>query len=207
MRGLLTALGGLATVVALLTIVGACRPLGSPSLGPFADASGDDADPLDGPVEQHFGLPPHALPAEVISVVDGDTITVAIGQNEETIRLLGIDTPEKPGGPRPAECHGEAATQRAQELLQTGTTVLLARDAEPRDLYGRLLAYVFREHDGLFVNLALVEDGAATTLSLEPNTTFADVFAQARADARRNGRGLWGECGQPDVVLGTTSPG
>lgn len=179
------------------TVPGVAAPLPASSPSPVAaDAVADQRG-----IEYHFGLPPNALPATLVSVLDGDTITVAIGQNTETIRLLGIDTPEKTGGPRPAECHGDAATTFARELLEEGSTVLLARDAEPRDLYGRLLAYVYRDADGLFVNLAMLEHGAATTLSLEPNTTFADEFAQANAVARQNGRGLWGSCGRPDLVL------
>ena len=184
------------TMLALLAAVTACTPVGSPGgtvgLAPVAP---------DQPIEHQFGLPPHALEAMVVSVVDGDTITVQIGHNTETLRLLGIDTPEKPGGPRPAECHGQQASELAHELLPEGTRVLLARDAEPRDLYGRLLTYVYRSDDELFVNLALIDHGAAAPLAIAPNDTFDDLFARSADTARAAQRGLWGTCGRPDLVL------
>jgi micrococcal nuclease len=74
--------------------------------------------------------------------------------------------------------------------------VRLERDAEARDDYGRLLAYVHRA-DGLFVNLELARQGAATVLSIEPNTAYAAVIAEAVDEARRAERGLWGACPAP----------
>jgi len=175
-------------LVFLAVVTGACGLTGAPE-----EASSR--------VETSFGLPPHGLEAVIESVLDGDTVSVQIGGNTETLRLLGIDTPEKAGGPRPAECHGEEATNLARDLLPVGTPVLLARDSEPRDLYGRLLTYVYRAEDDLFVNLAMLERGAAAPLSIKPNTTFDDLFARASADARRNNVGLWATCGQPDLML------
>jgi micrococcal nuclease len=73
--------------------------------------------------------------------------------------------------------------------------VRLTLGAEPRDRYGRLLAYVVRETDDLFVNAALVRDGFARTLTIPPNVRFAERFAALAAQARRAGRGLWSACG------------
>jgi len=147
------------------------------------------------------GLPPHALAASVESIVDGDTIVVSIGNNSETLRLLGIDTPEKPGGPRPAECYGHESTALLSQLIPEGTPVLLTRDLEPRDVYGRLLTYVFRAEDDLFVNLAILEAGAADTLNIAPNTTFAVDFQEAVNRARGHKLGLWATCGGIDALL------
>lgn len=139
--------------------------------------------------------------ATVTRVVDGDTIQVRVGGGDEKIRLIGIDTPEThgPGGLR--ECFGAEATRRAQDLLPTGTKVRLVRDIEPRDRYGRLLAYVYRIADGLFVNLALAAEGYAATLAYPPNVAHAKDLDAATRAARGAGRGLWRQCGGPDKAL------
>ena len=141
------------------------------------------------------------LPATVTHVVDGDTIEVQIGAQTETVRLLGIDTPEKAGGPRPAECFGAEATDLAEQLLPYGTTVLLSRDVETRDQYGRLLAYVHRADDLLFINHEMVVTGHATALFFRPNDRLEPLFNQAADSARRSWIGFWDACGAADVTL------
>ena len=132
--------------------------------------------------------------ATVTRVVDGDTIRVRINGREERVRLVGIDTPEsvKPG--TPVQCYALAASARTKALLPKGAGVRLVRDVEERDRYGRLLAYVYRVRDGLFVNLALVREGYAVTLTVPPNVAHTDEFVAAARDAREHGRGLWGRC-------------
>ena len=139
--------------------------------------------------------------AVVTSVVDGDTIHARIAGRDEKVRLIGIDTPEThgPGGLR--ECFGTEATARTKALLPPGTPVNLVRDAEPRDRYGRLLAYVYRADDDVFVNLTLAREGYAAALTLPPNVAHADEFVAAAADARRAGRVLWAKCGGPDAAI------
>lgn len=141
------------------------------------------------------------LLATIERVVDGDTVIVAIDDTEETVRLLGIDTPEKPGGPRPAECFGSQASAYASELLPAGTVVELSRDRETRDQYGRLLAYIHRADDGIFVNRAMIESGHASPLFFAPNTAARDDFTAAANHARRAWLGFWDACGGADVVL------
>ncbi|KAG1649277.1 Thermonuclease [Nymphon striatum] len=143
----------------------------------------------------------YGLPATVERVVDGDTIVVAIGDRSETVRLLGIDTPEKHGGPRPGECFGAEATAFATELLPIGSQVLLSRDIESRDQYSRLLAYVHRASDGLFINLAMVQHGYATPLFFAPNDGLKETFTQAGNGARKQWIGFWPACGAADVTL------
>jgi micrococcal nuclease len=75
--------------------------------------------------------------------------------------------------------------------------VRLERDVEPRDPYARLLAYVYRASDGLFVNLALAREGFARPLSIAPNTVHAADIGAAADDARAAGRGLWAACTGP----------
>ncbi len=139
--------------------------------------------------------------ATVTRVVDGDTIQVRVGAEDEKVRLIGIDTPEThgPGGLR--ECFGSEATHRAQALLPAGTRVRLVRDVEPRDRYGRLLAYVYRITDGLFVNLTLAAEGYAASLTYPPNVAHAKRLDVATRTARTADRGLWQRCGGPDKSL------
>ena len=113
---------------------------------------------------------------------------------EESVRLIGIDTPETVKPDTPVQCFGPEASAHLHELLPDGTRVRVARDAEARDHFGRLLLYVWRADDDRFVNLDLVTGGFARPLSIAPNTAHAAEFAAAADEARRAGRGLWGAC-------------
>jgi micrococcal nuclease len=138
----------------------------------------------------------------VVRPVDGDTLVVHVGGADEPVRLIGIDTPESVAQDRPVECFGPEAKDQLAALLPAGTAVLLERDAEARDRYDRLLAYVIRADDGLFVNGALVEDGFAEAASYPPNTARQGELDAAEARARAGQRGLWPACGSTDVPLG-----
>jgi micrococcal nuclease len=131
--------------------------------------------------------------AQVVRVVDGDTIRVRIGDRIERVRYIGIDTPEsvKPG--TPVQCFAKRASA-ANAALVSGRRVRLVADVEHRDRYGRLLAYVYREPDGAFVNARLVRDGFARTLTIPPNVAHAAELARLAARARIAGRGLWSAC-------------
>lgn len=130
----------------------------------------------------------------VVQVLDGDTAIIDIGGAEESVRFLGIDTPEIAHPDQPEECFGPEATARTVELLPAGTSVRLERDLEARDRYDRILAYVYRADDDLFVNETLVREGFADTLSIQPNTAFAGPLSAAKVEARAEGRGLWARC-------------
>jgi micrococcal nuclease len=133
--------------------------------------------------------------AVVTGVVDGDTIDVSIGGGDERVRLLGVDTPEVhvAEGAAP-ECFGPEASSFTADLLPEGTEVRLERDVVGRDHFGRLLAYVYTVDDGVFVNEALVRQGMAQPLHIEPNGVFAARFVEAARRAEAEGLGLWGAC-------------
>ncbi|MEI7592121.1 MAG: thermonuclease family protein [Actinomycetes bacterium] len=135
--------------------------------------------------------------ARVTRVVDGDTIVVDLAGHNEKVRLLGIDTPETKSPTKPVQCFGKEAAHHTAELLAKGTIVRLERDIEERDAYGRLLAYVYRSSDSLFVNLELAQLGFASLLTYEPNVAHAGEFTAAVDAARSRGDGLWGQCGGP----------
>jgi micrococcal nuclease len=138
--------------------------------------------------------PGAVLHAEVTRVVDGDTVKVRIGSRLDTVRYIGVDTPEevKPGVP--VECFSRRAAARNRSLVD-GKPVLLRLDRNPRDRYGRLLAYVYRASDELFVNAALVREGFARQDPFPDNTAHAGLFARLDARARARRAGLWGRCG------------
>ena len=119
-----------------------------------------------------------------MEVVDGDTVELSRLGN---VRLIGVDTPEVHGG---SECYGAAASAFAKRLLPPGRRVRYRLGAEPRDRYGRALAYVWLA-DGAFVNAVLVERGYATPLTIPPNDDYAPRFLAAARRARREQRGLW----------------
>lgn len=144
------------------------------------------------------GLAGAAAPGRVLSVYDGDTLTVADG---ERVRLLQIDTPELGSG----ECYSRAARTALLRLAPPGSAVAL--EADPRldqvDRYGRLLSYVWR--GSVNVNLALVREGAATPYFYrgEKGKYAAALLAAAR-EAKAKKRGLWGAC--PGTRLDPSAP-
>jgi micrococcal nuclease len=139
--------------------------------------------------------------ATVLRIVDGDTLHVNLGGRDETVRLVGVDTPETHGRGGLRECFGQEATRRLESLLPKGAPLTVVRDVEARDRYGRLLAYIYRAGDGLFVNLAMARDGYAVSLTIPPNVAHADEFVTAAGDARRANRGLWAACGGADTPI------
>ncbi|TLS54200.1 nuclease [Paenibacillus antri] len=127
----------------------------------------------------------------VTRVVDGDTFKIDVGaKRDDTVRMLGIDTPETVKPDSPVEPYGKEASEYAKKLL-TGANACLELDAAERDRFDRLLAYVYLE-DGTFVNEKLVAEGYATVLTIPPNVRRADALLAAERRAREAGLGLWG---------------
>lgn len=133
--------------------------------------------------------------ARLERVIDGDTIVAQLDGREEHVRYIGIDTPETVKPNTPVQCFGPQAHELNARLLgAAGTPLTLRFDRELRDRYGRLLAYVYRARDDLFVNARLVDAGAARTLEIAPNTGHAAQLSGLQQAARTAGRGLWTAC-------------
>jgi micrococcal nuclease len=117
--------------------------------------------------------------ALVVKVIDGDTVELFDGRR---VRYLGIDTPETD------EPYFAEATARNRELVE-GKIVELQSGAEDRDVYDRLLRYVYV--DGVFVNAELVAEGYATAYIFDPDGRFSQVLVQLEQYAKLRGQGIW----------------
>jgi micrococcal nuclease len=128
---------------------------------------------------------PAAATLRVRQVIDGDTITVSgIG----TVRLLGVDAPEKTGGYRESEPYGDEAARFLRSLLN-GKLVRLEYDGARKDQYDRTLAYVFLE-DGTLANEAIIRAGLAETYR-RFDYWRKPAFQAAEREARAARRGMW----------------
>src|SRR5262245_1080343 len=125
----------------------------------------------------------------VVRVVDGDTIHVRVDNRIETVRYIGVDTPEVRHPTRGAEPGGQEASAVNRELVG-GKRVRLELDVRPRDRNGRLLAYVWVV--GVIVNAELVRRGYAQVMTVPPNVRYQQLFLDLQRAARQSGRGLWG---------------
>lgn len=133
---------------------------------------------------------------DVVRTVDGDTIIIKdaalASEKEITVRLLGIDTPETVDPRKAVQCYGKEASARTKELLAHAQVRLVGDSSQTTfDKYDRLLAYVYRADDGLFINKYLIEQGFAHEYTYDVSYAHRDEFRLAEKQAREAGRGLW----------------
>src|SRR6056297_3541191 len=138
--------------------------------------------------------PENPQQALVVKNIDGDTIKVRINGTEETIRMIGVVTPETVHPSKPVEFYGKEASNFTKALCPTGSTVYLTYDWDPRDKYDRLLAYVWYRRDEQWImhNLNLIVNGyghAYTVFSFDKD--YMELFVEAEQKAREKGYGLW----------------
>ncbi len=129
----------------------------------------------------------------VIKAVDGDTITVALGSKVETVRMIGLDTPETKDPRKPVQCFGQAAAAKMKDLVE-GKEVRLEADPNDsdRDKYKRLLRYVYLP-DGTLVNGQMIRQGYAFAYVVFPFAKI-DEFRELERQARAENAGLWAGC-------------
>lgn len=137
----------------------------------------------------------------VTSIVDGDTIKVSMNGQTETIRFIGVDTPETKDPRKPVQCYGKEASSRMQHYAQS-KSVRLEDDPSQgdRDKYGRLLRYVYTE-DGKNIAYYMIKEGYAHEYTYSKPYKYQAEFRQAESYARENLLGLW----SPDTCNGDTS--
>jgi micrococcal nuclease len=174
--------------------------IGSGGSGAVDDLVSDDESPRSSRSERERDQPSRvqqgaSLRGRVIRVVDGDTVKVLLEPGRlETVRYIGVDTPESVKPDTPVQCFAKQASEYNRHLVE-GHDVRLRVGRERRDRYGRLLAYVYVTGERpVFVNAALVRGGYARTLEIAPNTDRADFLARLESRARAAGRGLWAAC-------------
>ncbi|MBR0074562.1 MAG: thermonuclease family protein [Synergistaceae bacterium] len=137
--------------------------------------------------------------ATVSRVVDGDTMSVIVGNEERRVRFLGVDTPETVHPNKPVQYYGKEASQFTKNSL-TGKRVWLEYDKNPTDRYNRHLAYIWTSkpnqinestmRENMF-NAKLLLDGYAKVMMIKPNTKYKDLFEKFQDEAKNSKRGLW----------------
>ncbi len=144
--------------------------------------------------------------ADVVRVIDGDTIAVSIDGRQDTVRYIGVDTPELRHPTRGVEPFGPEASAYNEGLLRDGR-VCLERDITERDRYDRLLRYVWLE-DGTFVNEALLLAGLAQVITYPPDVKYVESrYLPAQQQARDAGLGIWGDAPAPTPTEAAPQPG
>jgi micrococcal nuclease len=130
---------------------------------------------------------------KVTKVIDGDTVEIEYNGTIEKVRLLGIDTPEIKDPRKPVQCFGKEASGKTKELLE-GEKVFIEFDESQgeRDKYGRLLLYLRRESDGLFINDYLIKEGYAYEYTYNLPYKYQRQFQQSESSASQDKKGLWG---------------
>lgn len=146
--------------------------------------------PVDTPTPEPAPVDTRVTTAQVINIVDGDTIDVLINGEEYRVRYILVNTPE-----RGQHYYSEATAANA--ALVANQTVTLVKDVSETDRYGRLLRYVYLA-DGTFVNAELVRQGYAQIATFPPDVAMEAEIRAAQSEAQANGRGLW--AGHVEVV-------
>lgn len=127
----------------------------------------------------------------VVAVSDGDTIKASINGKTETIRLIGVDTPETVDPHKTVQCYGHEASNFTKKTLQDQSVHLHADSSQQdRDKYGRLLRYVFT-NDGANFNLLLIQSGYGFEYTYKVPYQYQQQFKNAQAVASNQQVGLW----------------
>lgn len=128
----------------------------------------------------------------VVAVVDGDTIKIQYQGKQVSVRLIGVDTPET------VHSSGkEVSTFTKNLLLEEHVYLRPDIGANEKDRYGRLLSYVYRAPDGLFVNLEIVRQGYGHVYTQFP-FKWMELFQHYATHAQKVGKGLHAPDYQPD---------
>jgi len=146
---------------------------------------------LDAPVQKAQQNQPGLY--SIAHFVDGDTIAVDMDGHEETVRFIGVDTPETHKPNTPVQCYGPDAAAYTKSLIGSNKVRLQADNLDTnRDRYGRLLRYIYLP-DGTLVQDRLVSEGYAfayTQFPFEKKQQMVDEQQQAKMA----GKGLWSAC-------------
>ncbi len=124
---------------------------------------------------------------------DGDTIVVDMNGTQETVRFIGVDTPETHKPNTPVQCYGPEASAYTKQLIGKQKVRLQADSLDTnRDRYGRLLRYVYLP-DNTLVEQKLITEGYGFAYTYFPFEKAAE-FSAYEQQAKAGGKGLWGAC-------------
>ncbi len=139
------------------------------------------------PTNDFTGAPAY----KVIRIIDGDTVVLSMDGKETKVRLIGVDTPETAHPNKPVERYGKEASQFIKNLLR-GESVYVEYEsgASNLDKYGRLLAYLYRAPDGLFINLEIIRQGYGHAYTQYP-FQYMELFRSYERKAAQAKKGLW----------------
>ncbi len=147
---------------------------------------------------QEYTLTTDYARAEIVYVIDGDTVIVRMNGQEEKIRMIGIDAPESVSlEEEENSVYGKISSEYTRENLKEGMTIYLTFDKERKDQYERVLAYIWLDTNLEDINnlyqYKMVSEGYALAVYYEPNITYRYILDAAMRDAASNERGLWAE--------------
>lgn len=141
--------------------------------------------------------------AKVLYVIDGDTIKIMYDGKKQSIRLIGIDTPESKKNSKAFKdsrrssrdinaivSQGKIARKYVKGLVKKGDSIKIEFDVEKRDRYRRLLGYVYLP-DGRMLNDIIIGNGYASPLTIPPNVKYRGKFSKSYKYARAHRLGLW----------------
>jgi micrococcal nuclease len=179
----------------------------SPSSGALAVASAAQTIEASSIPLSAFGPTTETTKADVVRIVDGDTIVVAYGGKQYKVRYIGMDTPETKDPNTAVQWMGPQATVANAALLDGGT-VYLEKDVSEVDRFDRLLRYVWTTDGAAWtlVNLELVRQGVAAAKSYPPDTRYDAIYFDAQTIAKDASLGLWGAAPAPVTLLATPAP-
>lgn len=130
-------------------------------------------------------------PYTVLRVVDGDTAMIDIDGEETRVRFIGVDTPESVNPDESKNTpEGKVASDFTKDLL-SNQEVYLEYDVDQYDDYSRTLAYVYLDDQKTMVQDELLKAGLATTMTIQPNSKYADRFYALQVEAREHFVGFW----------------
>ena len=136
--------------------------------------------------------------AQVVRVVDGDTVEVLLDNKKEKVRVIGINTPEVVDPRKSVECFGKEASNMAKEILSNQNVVLESDSSQQNvDKYGSLLRYVFV--NGVDFGKQMIAEGYAHEYTYDLPYKYQLEYKASERQARKDKVGLWesASCAKP----------
>ncbi len=142
--------------------------------------------------------------ATLIRVIDGDTVEASISGSKQTIRVIGIDTPETVDPRKRVECFGTEASKQAKLYFEGNEQIWLESDStqSDRDKYGRLLRYIFTDDGSVDYGRVMITLGYANEYTYSNPYKYQSIYQQAEQEARDGKKGLWAD----DACVATPNP-